>query len=68
MSSRLSVFYNKDVKEKKSMEKILVIENISKYYGNKSNLTKAINNLSMSIDEGDLWPLWGPVVLVKQLC
>ena len=46
MSSRLSVFYNKDVKEKKIMKKILVIENISKYYGNKSNLTKAINNLS----------------------
>lgn len=59
MSSRLSVFYNKDVKEKKSMEKILVIENISKYYGNKSNLTKAINNLSMSIDEGDFVAIMG---------
>ena len=41
------------------MEKILVIENISKYYGNKSNLTKAINNLSMSIDEGEFVAIMG---------
>ena len=41
------------------MKKILVIENISKYYGNKSNLTKAINNLSMSIDEGEFVAIMG---------
>ena len=28
------------------MEKILEVQNIEKYYGNKSNLTKAIDNIS----------------------
>ena len=36
------------------MENILTIENISKYYGNKSNLTKAISNISMNVDKGEL--------------
>lgn len=35
------------------MENILTIENISKYYGNKSNLTKAISNISMNVDKGE---------------
>ena len=31
------------------MEPILKIKNIEKYYGNKSNLTKALNHLSLEI-------------------
>lgn len=31
------------------MEKILEVQNIEKYYGNKSNLTKAIDNISFHI-------------------
>ena len=27
------------------MEKVLEVKNIEKYYGNKSNLTKAIDNI-----------------------
>ena len=29
------------------MEKVLEVKNIEKYYGNKSNLTKAIDNISL---------------------
>lgn len=36
------------------MENILKIEKIEKYYGNKSSLTKAIDNISFSVDKGDL--------------
>lgn len=41
------------------MENILTIENISKYYGNKSNLTKAISNISMNINKGDFIAIMG---------
>lgn len=41
------------------MENILTIENISKYYGNKSNLTKAISNISMNIDKGEFIAIMG---------
>ena len=35
------------------METILKIENIEKYYGNKSNITKAIDNISFSVEKGE---------------
>lgn len=41
------------------MENILTIENISKYYGNKSNLTKAISNISMNGDKGEFIAIMG---------
>ena len=39
--------------------KILRVENIEKYYGNKSNLTKAIDNISFEIEKGDFVGLMG---------
>jgi len=36
------------------MENVLEVKNIEKYYGNKSNLTKAIDNISFSVDKGEL--------------
>ena len=47
------------------MENILTIENISKYYGNKSNLTKAISNISMNVDKGEFIAIMGLVVQGK---
>ena len=41
------------------MENILTIENISKYYGNKSNLTKAISNISLNVEKGDFIAIMG---------
>lgn len=41
------------------MENVLVIENISKYYGNKSNLTKALSNISLKVAKGDFIAIMG---------
>ena len=43
------------------MEPILRIENIDKYYGNKSNLTKALSHLSLNIDKGEFVAIMGAV-------
>ena len=31
------------------MENILEVQNVEKYYGNKSNLTKAVDNISFNV-------------------
>lgn len=36
------------------MQEVLEVKNIEKYYGNKGNLTKAIDNISFNIAKGDL--------------
>ena len=41
------------------MEKILEVKNIEKYYGNKSNLTKAINNISFEVNKGEFVGIMG---------
>lgn len=41
------------------MEKILEVKNIEKYYGNKSNLTKAIDNISFSVEKGEFVGIMG---------
>lgn len=46
-------------KERFAMEHILKIENIEKYYGNKSSLTKAIDNISMEVEKGEFVAIMG---------
>lgn len=41
------------------MENILKIEKIEKYYGNKSSLTKAIDNLSFNVDKKEFVAIMG---------
>lgn len=41
------------------METILKIENIEKYYGNKSSLTKAIDDLSFEVEKGEFVAIMG---------
>jgi len=41
------------------MEDILKISNIEKYYGNKSNLTKAVDNISFDVKEGEFVGIMG---------
>ena len=41
------------------MESILKIENIEKYYGSRSSLTKAIDNLSLSVEKGEFVAIMG---------
>lgn len=42
------------------MRNILKVENIEKYYGNKENITKAIDNISFSVEEGEFVGIMGP--------
>ena len=41
------------------MSNILEVKNIEKYYGNKSNLTKAIDNTSFSVKKGEFVGIMG---------
>ncbi|WP_085829444.1 ABC transporter ATP-binding protein [Clostridium massiliodielmoense] len=42
------------------MDKILNVKNIEKYYGNKDNITKAIDNISFSLTRGEFVGIMGP--------
>ncbi|MCI1857733.1 MAG: ABC transporter ATP-binding protein [Sporolactobacillus sp.] len=42
------------------MVQVLKVEHIEKYYGNKNNLTKAIDDLSMSVSAGEFVGIMGP--------
>ena len=41
------------------MEKVLEVKNIEKYYGNKSNLTKAVDNISFTVNKGEFVGIMG---------
>jgi putative ABC transport system ATP-binding protein len=42
------------------MKNILNVKSIEKYYGNKGNMTKAIDNISFSVEEGEFVGIMGP--------
>lgn len=41
------------------MKKVLSVKNIEKYYGNKGNMTKAIDNISFDVNEGEFVGIMG---------
>ena len=41
------------------LEKILKVEKIKKYYGNKDNITKAIDGISFDVEEGEFIGIMG---------
>ena len=41
------------------MNNVLEVKNIEKYYGNKSNLTKAISGISFNVEEGEFVGIMG---------
>ena len=41
------------------MENILEVKNVTKYYGNKSNLTKAVDNISFSVRKKEFVGIMG---------
>lgn len=41
-------------------EEVLKVSNIEKYYGRNGNVTKAIDNISFSVDEGEFIGIMGP--------
>ena len=50
---------NNKKERRKTMGKVLEVKNIEKYYGNKSNLTKAIDNISFEVEEGEFVGIMG---------
>ncbi len=42
------------------MKEILKVDNIVKYYGARGNITKAVNNISFHVDEGEFIAIMGP--------
>ncbi|NRT36544.1 putative ABC transport system ATP-binding protein [Clostridium beijerinckii] len=42
------------------MENILKIQNVEKYYGNKDNVTKALDNVSFKVQKGEFVGIMGP--------
>ena len=50
MFMKIPLFYNKVINGGDRMENILLIENITKYYGNKTNITRALNNISLKVE------------------
>lgn len=42
------------------MDEILKIKNVEKYYGNKGNIVKAIDDISFSVREGEFIGIMGP--------
>ena len=59
MFMKIPLFYNKVIKGGEKMKNILLIENITKYYGNKTNITKALNNISLKIERGEFVAIMG---------
>lgn len=47
-------------KEKKLMNNRLKVQDIEKYYGNKGNVTKAIDHISFEVKEGEFVGIMGP--------
>ena len=42
------------------MKSILEVKNIEKYYGNKDNVTRAIDNISFKVEKGEFVGIMGP--------
>ena len=48
------------------MKPVLVVDKIQKYYGNRGNITKAVDNISFSVEHGEF--VGDPVVLERRHC
>ena len=68
MAGHSGFSYNRVCKEKcladrekggRSVEKLLDIQHMMKYYGNKSSLTKAVDDISFSVEKGEFTAVMG---------
>ena len=68
MAGHSGFSYNRVCKEKyladrekggRSVEKLLEIQHMMKYYGNKSSLTKAVDDISFSVEKGEFTVVMG---------
>lgn len=56
------LYYNEDrnkEREEADMEKLLEVQNLMKFYGNKSSLTRAVNDLSFIVEKGEFTAIMG---------
>ena len=42
------------------MKTLLQVDNIQKYYGNKGNVTKALDHIHFNVEEGEFVGIMGP--------
>lgn len=49
-----------------SMNEILKLDNVEKYYGNKANLTKAVDKISFSVEKGEFVGIMGAAAPARQ--
>lgn len=54
-----TIKYKMDTERNDFMEEILKIKNVEKYYGNRSSLTKAIDDISFSVSKGEFVAIMG---------
>lgn len=54
-----TIKYKMDTERNDFMEEILTIKNAEKYYGNRSSLTKAIDDISFSVSKGEFVAIMG---------
>ena len=59
ITTNLNVYITMEHERRKMMENILQIDKIEKYYGNKSSLTKALDNLSFEVEKGEFVAIMG---------
>lgn len=43
------------------MKTVLQVQNMEKYYGNKGNVTKAVDGISFDVEKGELHRYYGSV-------
>lgn len=53
-------YYNMTVLEESEMDTILKVQAIEKYYGNKGNISKAIEHMSFEVEKGEFVGIMGP--------
>ena len=48
------------------MGTLLEVQNLVKFYGNKTSLTKAVNDISFQVNKENLQQLWAPAARGRQ--
>ena len=47
---------------------ILQTIDLKKYYGTEPNITRALDGVNFSVEDGGLWPLWEPPAAANPPC
>ena len=63
MKDILIVRYLKENKKKKVLE----VKDVVKIYGNKSNITRAVDNISFSVNEGEFIGIMGGSLIIEKI-